>query len=181
MRSVQKELEAIRDYIKGKIAEEKFKMVRPPVEGDEDSPLALVKPKVAIGNIPHSNFSLYGTTDDRFFQAPYLLIGYENAIYGPNNEEINILIQGCAYTASEYEREEESIGFPDNEGILDITQMLERVMGWCQELHTFPAMMNYEIGNYGAQAYTYPYNFGYLLYQLKTNVGANPRTHTKLF
>lgn len=180
MRSIQKELETIRDYIKEKINEEKYKMVRPPVEGDEESPLTLVKPKVAIGNIPHTNFSLYGTTDDRFFQAPYLLIGYESALFHPNDEEIHILIQGCAYTASEYDAEEDDISFPDNEGVLDITQMLEHVMGWCQELHTFPADMEYEIGNYGAQAYTYPYNFGYLAYQLKTNVGQIPRSHSKL-
>jgi len=179
MRSIKTELESIKEYLEGKINEEKFKMVREPEEGDEDSPLKLVKPKVAIGNIPHSNFSLYGATDERFYQAPYLLIGYDSAVFRPDDEELNVLIQGCAYTAKNYDTEsEEDINFPDNEGVLDITQMLERVMMWIQDYPKiiFPAGMEFTLGNYGTQAYTYPYNFGFLTFQIKTNVGARPRT-----
>lgn len=178
MRSIQTELNSIKEYLEKKIADEKFKMVREPVEGaDDDAPLTLVKPKVAIGNIPHNNFSLYGATDERFYQAPYLLVGYENARFGPDDEEIDILIQGCTYTAQAYDTDENSISFPDNNGILDVTQMLEHVMGWIRETPTFSALMDFTIGNYGAQAYTYPYNFGFLSFQIKTNVGAMPRTN----
>ena len=176
MRSIQKELESIRDFLTEKIRENDFKMARPPVEGDEATPLNVVRPKVAIGNIPHGNFSMFYAADERFYQAPYILIGYEGAKFGPDDEEIDVLIQGCAYTADTYEKEEGDLDFPDNEGILDVTQMLERVMDWIREIPTFPPLMDYTIGNYGTQAYTYPYNFGYLSFQLKTNVGAMPRT-----
>ena len=183
MRSIKTELEAIKEYLEGKISEEKFKMVREPEEGDEDTPLKLVKPKVAIGNIPHANFSLYGATDDRFYQAPYILIGYESAAFRPDDEELSVLIQGCAYTAKNYDTEgEDDINFPDNEGVLDITQMLERIMYWMQDYPriTFPAGMEFTLGNYGTQAYTYPYNFGFLTFQIKTNVGARPRSKNLL-
>ena len=176
MKSIQSELETIRDYLTGKIRDNNFKMVRPPVEGDEESPLKLVRPKVTIGNIPHSNFPLYVTADERFYQAPYLLVGYESARFGPNDEEVNILIQGCSYTAVNYEMGEDDVAFPDNEGVLDVTQMLERVMTWIREIPTVPVMMDYTIGSYATQAYTYPYNFGYLAFKLETSVGALPRT-----
>jgi len=176
MKSIQGELETIRDYLAAKIKDNDFRMARPPEEGDEESPLKLVRPKIAIGSIPHDNFSLYYTADERFFQAPYLLIGYENARFGPDDEELNILIQGCAYTAVNYEMGEDDIAFPDNEGILDVTEMLERIMTWCREIPTFPVMMEYQIGSYSTQAYTYPYNFGYLTFKLETSAGALPRT-----
>ncbi len=182
MKTVQAELLRIKDYLEAKIKEENFRMARPPEEGDEESPLKAVKPKVAVGNIPHANFSLYGSVDDRFYQAPYILVGYEKANYHPDNEEIDVLIQGCAYTAASYEiaeEDDESIAFPDNMGVLDVTGMLEHVMGWIRDIPTFAAGMEFEIGNYGTVAYTYPYNFGYLTFQLRTNVGALPRP--KLF
>ncbi len=182
MKSVQSELLRIKDFLDKKIKEDNFRMARPPKEGDEESPLKVVKPKVAVGNIPHTNFSLYGSVDDRFYQAPYILVGYEKANFHPNNEEIDVLIQACSYTAVAYEHEEEeeeSVDFPDNMGVLDVTGMLERVMGWIRDVPTFAAGMEFEIGNYGTAAYTYPYNFGYLSFQLRTNVGALPRP--KLF
>lgn len=180
MRTIQEELVSIKTYLEKKIAEENFRMAREPAEGaEDDAPLKAVHPKVAIGNIPHANFSLYGATDARFYQAPYLLVGYDNAQYNPDDEELNILIQGCTYTAQAYDTTDDSIDFPDNSGILDVTQMLERVMGWIRDIPTFSALMEFTIGNYGTQAYTYPYNFGFLSFQIKTNVGALPRT--KLF
>lgn len=175
MKTLQLELETIRDYLTEKIKEDNFKMARPPEDGDEESPLKLVKPKVIIGNIPHENFSMYGATDDRFYQAPYLLVGYETASYGPNKEEVNILIQGCAYTAVEYDHDEEDVAFPDNEGVIDVTQMMERVMQWLRQKTPFSTGMEFTIGNYGTQAYTYPYNFGYLSFKIVSNVGAMPR------
>lgn len=181
MNSIKSELERIRDFLETKITEDNFRMARPPEEGDEESPLKAVRPKVAVGNIPHTNFSLYGSTDNRFYQAPYLLVGYEKANFHPNNEEVDILIQGCSYTSTPYENDEddEGIDIPDNMGVVDVTSMLEHVMGWIRDIPTFSAGMEFEIGNYGTVAYTYPYNFGYLSFQLKTNVGALPRT--KLF
>ncbi len=179
MNTIQGELKKIQKYIQDCIDNDKFKMVQPPEEGDDESPAKLVKPRVAIGSIPHSNFSLYGATDDRFYQAPYLLISYETARFHPDDEEINVLIQACAYTAASYESEEEDLNFPDNMGVLDVTQMLERVMSWMRGFPNFATGMEFEIGNYSTQAYTYPYNFGYLTFQIKTNVGALPRP--KLF
>ena len=46
MKTLQLELETIRDYLTEKIKEDNFKMARPPEDGDEESPLKLVKPKV---------------------------------------------------------------------------------------------------------------------------------------
>lgn len=178
MNSISSELERIKEYLEGKIKEENFRMARPPEEGDEESPLKAVRPKVTVGNIPHTNFSLYGSADDRFYQAPYILVGYEKAGFHPDNEEVDVLIQACSYTAVPYGRdseEEGSVDFPDNTGVLDVTGMLEKVMGWIREIPTFSAGMEFEIGSYGTMAYTYPYNFGYLSFQLRTNVGALPR------
>jgi len=175
MKTIQSELERIQQFLKDKIRDENYRMVRDPDEGDEDAPLKLERPRVFIGNIPHTNFALYAS-EPRFYKAPYLLVGYDTGTFHPDNEEIGILIQGCTYTAANYEdREEDDVDYPDNMGVLDITQMLEHVMGWIRNMPNFPAGMEYEIGNYGTQAYTYPYNFGYLAFQLKTNVGATPR------
>jgi hypothetical protein len=180
MKSIQAELFRIKEFLEEKIKTENLRMAKPPEEGDEESPLKAVRPKVAVGNIPHTNFPLYGGLDDRFYQAPYLLVGYEKAGYHPDDEDIDILIQACAYTARAYENEdEESVDFPDNMGVLDVTEMLERVMEWVRDVPTFPVGMEFEIGNYSTVAYTYPYNFAYLSFQLKTNVGALPRP--KLF
>ena len=180
MNTIQAELTRIKKFLDAKILEENLKMARSPEEGDEESPLKAVRPKVAIGSIPHTNFSLYGSVDNRFYQAPYILVGYEKASYHPDNEEIDVLIQACSYTAVAYDPpEDESVDFPDNMGVLDVSTMLERIMGWIRDVPTFPAGMEFEIGSYATVAYTYPYNFGYLSFQLRTNVGALPRP--KLF
>lgn len=177
MRSIKTELESIKAYIERKINEENFRMAMEPDEHDDESPIKLIKPRVAIGNIPHSNFSLYDNGESRFYQAPYLLVGYESASFGPSDEEIDILIQGCAYTAVSYDTAGGGavVGFPDAQGILDVSQMLERVMGWVRQIPSFPAMMDFTIGSYSTVAYTYPFNFGYLAFKVKTNVGAMPR------
>ena len=176
MKSIQKELERIQAFLQERIAAEKYKMARPPLEGEDDGTVSIVKPKVVIGCIPHTNFSMYGAVDDRFYQAPYYLVSYEKGTYGADDETVDILIQACAYTAAPYEKaDDESEDFPDNMGVLDVTEMLEKAMSWIQEGYSpSPSGMDFEIGNYGTAAYTYPYNFGYLLFQIKSTVGQSP-------
>lgn len=182
MNTIQSELKRIQKFLQTRIAEEKYKMARPPLEGEDDGSVSLVRPKVLIGNIPHANFSMYGATDLRFYQAPYFLVGYEKASYRADDEDAGILIQACAYTAMPYENDdgdEESLDFPDNMGVLDVTGMLEKAMEWLQGGGSpVPSGLDYEIGNYGTQAYTYPYNFGYLAFRIMSTVGQSP--HRKM-
>ena len=110
MKTIYRELNRIKDFIEAKLEEHDFYMAREPEEGEDDEELALVHPKVAIGNLPHANFSLYAD-QAHMYQAPYILVGYETADYDEDSETINILIQACAYTQDVYDAES---SFPDN-------------------------------------------------------------------
>lgn len=168
--SIKAELERIKEFIETKIKEKNFMMCREPVEGEDASNLELVHPRVKIGNLPHSNFSLYGA-DERFFQAPYFLVGFETSSHDYTEEFITILIQVCAYPSETYEHEEGELAFPDISGMLDVVTALETVRDWIIEDAKFPANRPFQIGSYASKELTYPYAFGYLSFELETKVG----------
>lgn len=167
MKTIYRELNRIKDFIEEKLEEHNLYMAREPEEGEDEGGLELVHPKVAIGNLPHANFSLYAD-QAHMYQAPYILVGYETADYGEDSETINILIQACAYTQDVYDAES---GFPDNMGTLDITELLEALMQWFESEADFPVEKPYQIGSYASRAMTYPYAFGYLQFTLETGIG----------
>lgn len=172
MLTIHSELERICAFLRQKLHEENFRMAGEPREGeDEGGPLPLVLPRVYVGSIPHANFGLYADSAISFHRAPYLLIGYEEAEYGVEGEGAQILIQACAYTQDSYEDAGEADGFPDNMGVLDVTDLLEAAMGWIENEAPFPAEMPYRIGTYADKAYTYPYACGYLSFRLETGEG----------
>lgn len=173
MLTIHSELERIGKFLDERLHEDKFYMAGEPEEGeDEGGGLPLVIPKVFIGSLPHANFALYSDSAAGFHRAPYLLVGYEEASYDVDGEGASILIQACAYTQDYYGREDGGEGFPDNMGILDVTDLLQAAMRWIDEEAPFPAEMPYKMGTYADKAYTYPYAFGYLSFRIETAEGA---------
>ena len=170
MRTINEELKRLKNIIEDSIAADNFKMVREPDEDDPEGTLIAVTPKVCIGNLPHSNFSLY-IQDGRWFQSPYILVGYEQAEFEEDGESIDILIQACAYTQEYYDGNDDGVIFPDNMGVLDITTLMEMIAGWIE--HNGPVCFTrpYQIGTYATAGFTYPYAFGYLKFKLETGVG----------
>jgi len=169
MKTIYRELNRIKTFIEEKLEEHTFMMAREPEEGEDDSSLDLVYPKVAIGNIPHANFSLYAD-QAHMYQAPYILVGYETADFEDDGETINILIQACAYTQDVYDDESY---VPDNMGTLDVTELLEALKLWFENEADFPVEMPFTIGSYASRALTYPYAFGYLQFNLETGMGTS--------
>ena len=169
MHPINEELKGIKKIIKKALTEHKYKMLREPDEGEDKC--TLVTPRVCIGNLPHSNFSLYGASD-RYFQAPYILVGYESATADDEEESISILIQACAYTQEEYDGEDDEATFPDNMGILDVTALLEMIARWLEEEGSPCFSRPYEIGSYSSKEFTYPYAFGYLKFDIETGIGS---------
>lgn len=172
MLTMHSELERIGRFLRQKLRENNFRMAGEPREGeDEGGPLPLVIPSVFVGSLPHANFALYAESAQYFHRAPYLLVGYEEAEYGPEGERAQVLVQACAYTQERYEGAGEADGFPDNMGVLDVTDLMEAAMGWIENEAPFPAEMPYRMGTYADKAYTYPYAFGYLSFGLETGEG----------
>lgn len=173
MRSINQELNRIKNFIEAKIKEYNFLM---PIEPDEDAevlvdgPSELVNPKVVLGNLPHNNFSIYG--DAKFAQAPYFLVGYDTANFRISDESLSVLIQSCAYTVGSYEITEDGILFPDNMGIIDSTTMLEMLLEWMVKDAPFQFdKNNITIGSYATQGYTYPYSYSYMTFNIETSEG----------
>lgn len=174
MKTIYRELNGIKKFIEQQLYERKILMAREPEDGEDvDGLLELVTPRVAIGNIPHANFSLYAD-DAHLFQAPYILIGFDEANYDVEDESIQILIQACAYTQVTYNfgvTDTDTEDYPDNMGMLDVTQLLEMIMSWIEEDADFAVSKPYRLGSYASRAFTYPYAFGYLEFPLETGVG----------
>lgn len=171
MLTISSELKRIAKFIDGGLREHKFYMAREPEDGmDAGGSLSLVIPRVCIGSVPHANFSMYADSL-ALYQAPYILVGYNEAQYEDDGEGIEVLIQACAYTQDIYDGADGGEAFPDNMGVLDVTGLLEAVMGWIEDEAGFPAEKPFRIGSYADRAYTYPYAFGYLTFQLETAMG----------
>lgn len=171
MRAINDELKRLKKVIEDSMVRDDFKMAREPDEDDTTGTLIAVRPKVCIGNIPHSNFSLY-IQDGRWFQAPYILVGYKKASFEDDGENIDILIQACAYTQEYYEGKDDGVSFPDNMGVLDVTTLLEMIAGWIENNGPVSFSKPYDIGTYATEGFTYPYAFGYLEFKLETGVGS---------
>lgn len=170
MQTIQTELNRIKKFIEKSIIEHKYLMPREPEEGEDTSCLELVNPKVVIGSLPHSNFSMYGANELRFSEAPYFLIGFDTASFEDDSENIQILIQACAYTCDNYTISEDGLVYPDNMGILDSTSMIESLISWMDKAK-FPIKKPITIGTYATQSYTYPYSYSYMQFELATTVG----------
>ena len=171
MLTIHSELKRIAEFIAAKLAEHKYYMARESEEEeDEGGSLALVIPKVCIGSVPHANFSMYADSI-RLYQAPYILVGYDEAEYEEDGESVNILLQACAYTQDIYDGADGGQTFPDNMGMLDVTGLLETVMTWLSEEADFPVEKPFRLGTYIDKAYTYPYACGYLMFALETGMG----------
>lgn len=149
------------------IAHDNYKMAKPPSKNKLglEAP-KMVTPKVTIGCLPHHNFSLYGAPDD-MFQAPYILVGYEDSELNKEDSEINILIQVCCYTSETYD--ETSLGMPDNKAFIDLTLLLEYLRSKIMQNECSGSLESgVRIGTYNVKELTYPYSFGYVSFSVKT-------------
>lgn len=166
MQTIKGRLEQIQKYLQEKLKEEKFKLPEAPEEGMAGSETKMVIPQVAVGNIPHTNFNIANAVRE-FFNAPYILVGLEEATFDYEDETIPILIQVCCYTVENYE----GSAVPDNLGILDALNVLENIKNWMEKDAPFPVEKPYRIGTYDKFDVTYPYAFGYIGFTIKTNEG----------
>ena len=168
MASVIGILKALKKNIEMYLTESDYRLAQPPAadKAGIDAP-TMVIPKVTIGCIPHQNFSLYGAPD-MFFQAPYILIGYEDSDRESDDMSVNILIQVCTYPSETYDGTE--LGLPDNQALVDLTLCLE----WLREkilignIDSIQIEGNVKVGTYNTRELTYPYAFGYVSFSVKT-------------
>ncbi len=172
--SILSVLHSFQEYIEKELIVAEYKLMKaPPIDKQGIEKPALVIPAVTTGCLPHVNFSLYGATNE-FFQAPYIMIGFDD-----NNEDydeagIQILIQVCCYSTSSYitdaEDERFSLDIPDNKAFEDCINLLEWIK---QKLILGGSVAGTSIdrpirlGSYNNRELTYPYSFGYLSVPVK--------------
>lgn len=170
MRTIKQRLEELKSFLEEKIQEKDFKLPKRPENGMQGDELEMVHPVVGIGNLPHSNFSMYGL-EQRYFEAPYIMLGIDECTVDYEDESIPILIQVCCYTAEQYDTAENDLKIPDNMGILDVLGLLENIQEWLICESKFPVDKPIRLGTYDKKEMTYPFAFGYLSFDSNTNEG----------
>jgi hypothetical protein len=162
-------LHAYQKYIEAELVAADYKLAKaPPIDKQGIDKPAFVIPVVTTGCLPHANFSLYGATNE-FFQAPYIMVGFDD-----NNEDyeeavIQLLIQVCCYSTASYITDETderfNLDIPDNKAFEDCINLLEWIK---QRLISKGSIAGSTIdrpirtGSYNTKELTYPYSFGYL-------------------
>ena len=169
-------LNAYKEYIEKNLIKDDYKLAKAPDldrQGIDDC--THVIPKVTTGCLPHANFSLYGAGNE-FFQAPYILVGYEDAENG-EEDNLSILIQVCCYSSSIYITDESDekyeLKIPDNRAFEDVTLLLEYISNILRKEITIAGTCidkPISIGSYNSKELTYPYSFGYLRFNIKYSV-----------
>lgn len=173
MATILSNLKEIESFLNKILKDENYQMYKAPPFGKQgiEEP-KLVIPKVVVGNLPHTNFSLYGASED-YFQAPYIMIGLEDEALDSSEESMNILIQVCVYAQDVYmndtQEEECEIQVPDSKGYEDCIRFLE----WIRKKillvgNIGGSTVEYpcRIGSYNTKELTYPYSFGYLSFSI---------------
>ena len=162
-------LHAYQDLIQRELNVADYRLTKaPPMDKQGIEKAELVIPVVTTGCLPHANFSLYGAPNE-FFQAPYVMIGFDD-----NNEDyeeagIGLLIQVCCYSTLSYITDEEderfTLSIPDNKAFEDCLNLLE----WMKQRLLSSGKINgasidrpIRMGSYNTKELTYPYSFGYL-------------------
>lgn len=166
MQTIKGRLEQIQSFLIEKIEKEKIRLPQAPEEGMAGEKTDLVAPIVAVGNIPHANFNIMNARRE-FFNAPYVLVGMKEASFDYDEERLPILIQVCCYTVENYR----DSNVPDNMGMLDALNLLEKIKNWINQDAPFPVEKPYSIGTYDTFETTYPYAFGYIGFTITTNEG----------
>lgn len=138
-----------------------------------DAP-SMVIPEVTTGCLPHSNFSLYGAGNE-FFQAPYVLVGFEDNSTDFDDSKTQLLVQVCCYSSGAYVNdtndERYSLNIPDNKAFEDCLNLLEFIK---QKLIAQGVIAGTAIerpirlGTYNTKELTYPYSFGYLSFEISS-------------
>lgn len=176
MNSILTTLHAIQKYIEIAIEKHDYKLFKsPPMNKQGIVKPELVHPMVTTGCLPHANFSLYGA-EREFFQAPYVLIGYEDGDLQSEEQSLRILINVCCYSQGLYIDDESQSDYnlmiPDNKAFEDCTLFLE----WLQQRLLEAGTINgatiefpVRLGSYNSKELTYPYAFGFLSFDLKAN------------
>lgn len=159
-------LNQIRDTIAGELVERSYMLPMPPEEGMQGTELEVTVPKVVIGNIPHENFGIYAL-DNRYMQAPYVLVGIEKSIRDYDSMSRSLLIQACCYATGQYSAGDEN-RFPDNLAFMDCNNLLETVEEILMQ-SDIPLTMPVELGDYSQKAHTYPLAYGYLKCSVEVN------------
>ena len=164
--TVYEQLTSLQTNLQKKIKENDYRLAIAQ-ENELEEP-ELVHPSVVIGNMPHINLADY---PNDIFQAPYILIGLDEATFESYEGRISILIQTGCYTSTNYETNDEyAMKIPDNTGMLDTVSFLEQIMMWIKE--SMPLVSNVKMGTYDSKAYTYPYSYGYLQFDLETTTNS---------
>lgn len=162
-------LHAYQKFIEGELKEADYKLTKaPPMDKQGVEKPVFVIPAVTTGCLPHANFSLYGAPNE-FFQAPYIMVGFDD-----NNEDyeeagIQLLIQTCCYSTASYVTDEEderyTLDIPDNKAFEDCLNLME----WIKQRILSEGCIAgtivdrpIRIGSYNTKELTYPYSFGYL-------------------
>jgi hypothetical protein len=170
-------------FIENELIKSNYSLVKAPAINKQgiDKP-QMVIPAVTTGCLPHNNFSLYGA-ENEFFQAPYILIGFEDNDIDYEESKIQLLIQVCCYSSSGYIQDptDESFGLniPDNKAFEDVINLLE----WIRQKLIKEGIIAgttierpIKIGSYNSKELTYPYSFGYLSLSINSSVQETART-----
>lgn len=162
-------LNEIKHFIENEIQNNNYLMAQNNIDSEyQDESEKMVLPKVCTGLLPHQNFNLYGA-DNMFFQAPYVLIGFDEASFDMDTSEIPILIQVCCCSSSHYEEEGQRT-LPDNRSFEDCIIFLEWIKNRIQKKWTFngvPINGKFRLNTYNGKELTYPFCFGYLSFSLE--------------
>lgn len=163
-------------FIEKKLIESSYQLPKAPPIGEQGIKKPKhVTPAVTTGCLPHANFSLYGAENTEFFQAPYILVGFDDSSYDHAESAIQLLIQVCCYSSSSYVQDEDNelydLDIPDNKAFEDCLNLLE----WIKNNIISEGVIAgttvdrpIRLGSYNSKELTYPYSFGYLSFPINT-------------
>ncbi len=163
------------EFIHRELVDADYKLAKaPPLNKQGIEKPCLVIPAVTTGNLPHANFSLYGA-ENEFFQAPYIMIGFDENASDYENSSTQLLIQTCCYPSESYvnnpQDPKHDLDIPDNKAYEDVINLLE----WLKDRLLSVGGVGgttiekpVKLGSYNTKELTYPYSFGYLSFQINS-------------
>jgi hypothetical protein len=122
-------LHAYQEYIQKELQAADYKLMKaPPIDKQGIEKPIFVIPAVTTGCLPHANFSLYGAPNE-LFQAPYIIVGFDDNSEDYEEAGIQLLIQCCCYSTSSYVTDEVddrfTLDIPDNKAFEDCLNLME--------------------------------------------------------
>ncbi|MDF2487361.1 MAG: hypothetical protein K0R46_3529 [Herbinix sp.] len=168
-------LHEYQEFIKKRLQDDDYKLVKaPPIDKQGVLKPEFVIPPVITGCLPHANFSLYGA-ENIFFQAPYIMVGFDDSVIGDDETSIQLLIQACCYSSASYVTDENNelydLDIPDNKSFEDCVNLLE----WIKQKILDAGIIAgttiekpVRLGTYNSKELTYPYSFGYISFQVNS-------------